>query len=103
MSDPSEVRLSDTRAGESESLRTRRDWEESSPLGAVIQSVAVATGQDPMSLPTLNEVIDPDALDALCRHRNGTDSDDIIQVSFTYAGCEVTVESDGTVMVQLPR
>lgn len=59
----------------------------------VVESVADETGTDPLSLPPLAETLDPDALNALIDGlADGT-------VSFRYAGCDVTVESDGTVGV----
>lgn len=58
---------------------------------AVVESVAAETDTDALSLPPLAETLDPDALNALVE---GLEDG---RVAFRYAGCDVTVESDGTV------
>lgn len=57
----------------------------------VVKTVASETDTDALSLPPLAETLDPDALNAL------VDGLDDGRVSFRYAGCDVAVESDGTV------
>lgn len=47
-------------------------------------------------LPPLSDTIGADALDALFRRESGGTPDSI---SFTYVGCRVTVQGDGTVTV----
>ena len=76
----------------------RYKWDAVPPSVAVVETVSDATGIDPIELPTLNDSIDTDALDALC----SGDSRDTreITVSFLYADCEVTVLADGTVLVE---
>jgi len=59
----------------------------------VVEAVAAATDRDAGSLPPLGRVIDPDALDDFL----GRGGD--VEVSFEYAGTEVTVQGDGTVFV----
>lgn len=68
----------------------------------VVLAVADACDEDPLELPSLYSVIDPDALDKLFDHsflggRNGPG-----RVVFTMAGCEVVVHSDGEIDVTAP-
>lgn len=65
--------------------------ERSSVSERVIEKVATASSTDPMELPALWDAIEPDALDKLV----GGMADG--EVSFAYAGFEVTVTSDGTI------
>jgi hypothetical protein len=59
----------------------------------VVRAVARRTHRDETELPPLYDQIDPGALDSLI---NGmTDG----EVSFAYAGCDITVGSDGSVHV----
>ncbi len=59
----------------------------------IVRRVAEATDSDVSELPTLYDAIDPEGLDALvARMSNGV-------VSFSYAGHEVTVDSDGSISV----
>jgi hypothetical protein len=63
----------------------------------VVQAVAEETGTDPVDLPPLYDVIDPDALDAVfASGRDGTDSTrgDSRELRFTYADREISVRSD---------
>ena len=60
----------------------------------VVQQVAAKTGRDPLQLPVLHDILDPDALDALIEGISDG------QVSFTYAGHEVTVTSDGEITLE---
>ncbi|MFT4882853.1 MAG: hypothetical protein ACI8U4_000349 [Natronomonas sp.] len=57
----------------------------------LIQRVANTTNSNPSELPVLYDHIDPDALDTLIEKMSDG------EISFTYAGCEVTVESEGTI------
>ena len=63
------------------------------PSIGVVEAVATATDRDAKALPQLGRVIDPDALNDLLA-RGGD-----LEVSFEYAGTQVTVEGDGTVFV----
>jgi len=60
----------------------------------VVDAVAAATGRDPTDLPPLHRSIDTDALDALT-----TDDGTTLAVSFSYAGTDVLLGSDGVVDV----
>ena len=69
------------------------------PSEAVISTVAVATEQNPADIPSLYSAIDPDALDALCTSTNARPVSPDGCVRFEYADCRVTVENQGTVLV----
>lgn len=68
------------------------------PAAAVIEAIAEAAGVDPMQLPPLFEIIDPDALNGLFKHDgDGHDAEAI--VSFTYDTWNVFVRADGRIRV----
>lgn len=60
----------------------------------VIHRVAETQGRDPLELPILEDVIDPDALERVI------DEMPAGEVSFTYAGQEVTITSDGEITLE---
>ncbi|MFW6382637.1 MAG: HalOD1 output domain-containing protein [Haloferacaceae archaeon] len=60
----------------------------------VVEAVASATGRDELTLPPLYDAVDPDALDTL------TEGTRDVEISFVYAGYEVTVGSDGEVTLE---
>lgn len=62
---------------------------------AVVWTLAEITGQEVAELEPIESIVDPIVFDALVRRRRQP-----IQVSFTYNGHEVTVESQGEVIVQ---
>lgn len=64
----------------------------------VIETVADAEGVDPLELPPLYSVVDPDALETLFQPRTEL-QDTTARVVFTYHGHEVTVTAGGTVEV----
>lgn len=59
----------------------------------VIQVAADATDSDELELPPLYDTIDPDALDEVI---DGMSSGEI---TFRYAGCEITVTADQQIHV----
>ncbi len=66
------------------------------PILSVATAVADVTGEDPMSLPPLQEVIDGDMLDRLFAARpNGKERRSPTVVTFHYAGCRVYVYGEG--------
>lgn len=75
--------------------RATYDWESTEPSTGVVETVADATGREPLALPRLYGAVDSDALDSLLRS-----SDRETSVSFAFAGCEVTARSDGEVAVR---
>ncbi|MBB6645019.1 hypothetical protein H5V44_01665 [Halobellus sp. MBLA0160] len=82
-----------------EPIRTRYEWSSTDPATAVIESVAAATGCDPVTIGPLHDSVDPDALDALIRSDGATDTD-TVTVSLYFEGRRVTVHSTGEVIVQ---
>lgn len=71
------------------------------PSLEVISTVAERENCQPSELrPPLYSVVDPETLDRLCRSANDARHDVDADVSFTYCGYDVTVESDGTVSVE---
>jgi len=67
----------------------------SGPTSArVIRCVSVVTGRDPLDLPPLYDVVDPDALDTLVS-RDG----DACTLSFEFAGAHVRVSGTGDIHV----
>lgn len=77
---------------------TRHNWSKIFPSIAVIETVAVATNQK-STMPALHEAIDPESLDAICTQETDVQEDEAIRISFSHAGREVTVLSDGDVLV----
>lgn len=69
----------------------------------IVEQVAAHHGVDPLELePRLHTVVDPDALDTFVR-RSARDAGGALgHVQFTYKGCTVTVDGDGTVDVAPP-
>ena len=63
---------------------------------AVVDAVAACENVDPVDLPPLYEAVDTDALNAV--FRSLTDG----EISFSYAGYDVTLHSDMRVVTQ-PR
>ena len=84
-----------TEAGESRARAADGTVDEASRR--VVESVADAAGTAPTALPSLTDVVDPDALDALF---SGDRTDG--EVSFRYAGYRVTVTADRRVTVVDP-
>ncbi|QLD89621.1 hypothetical protein HWV07_11505 [Natronomonas salina] len=60
----------------------------------VVHRVAETQGRDPLELPILEDVIDPDALETVIEEMPTG------EVSFTYAGQEVTITSDGEITLE---
>lgn len=59
----------------------------------LVEAVAAHAGIDPLELPRLFDVIDPEALDALVTSMADG------EVTFEFAGCAVKVDSSGTISV----
>jgi len=69
---------------------------ENTPVYVVVSAVAEAEGVDPVDLPPLYNVTDPEALNALFT----SDSGGVSTVEFEYAGYSVVVRGEGTVEVR---
>ena len=65
----------------------------------VVTAVAGAKDVDPIDLPPLYDAIDPDALNQLFRPGVQSVGSAAGQVRFTFAGCDVVVDSDNQVTV----
>ncbi|MDS0301082.1 hypothetical protein NDI76_20305 [Halogeometricum sp. S1BR25-6] len=68
---------------------------------AVVRAVSAVEGRKPCFLRTLTDVLDPDALDALCALQYDGTSRTGGRVSFVYSGCYVTVDNGEYLTVQL--
>jgi len=82
---------------ETGSVRTQFDQEKTPASMAVIVTLADVMDTNPVELDPLHSTVDPEALNALVRVRNGTDGD--IQVTFTHKDHTITVDSYGLVTV----
>jgi hypothetical protein len=69
---------------------------------AVVWAVAEATGTDPLELPTLGSVLDPDSLNELFDLSVWDPTRDDTSLSFRYADHSVTVHGYGGVVVTPP-
>lgn len=88
-----------------EEIVLHNDWERDDSISTtIIEGVAAVMDTPEAKLdPTLYEVVDPDALDDLCRPLNG----DIIrdgsgQLKFSLQGCIVTLDWSGRITIGLP-
>lgn len=82
---------------QSETYRTEFDFVTWTVSDAVITAVAYARECDPLELPPLFRILDPDALDSVFAPLNGGRPLDNASVVFEYADYIVTVNSHGTV------
>ncbi len=78
-------------------VRTQFDQEKTPASMAVIATLADVMDTDPVELDPLHSTVDPEALNALVRVRNGTDGD--IHSTFTHEDHAITVYSYGLVTV----
>ena len=74
--------------------------DESAVTHEIVKRVSDASGVDPLELPPLYRVIDPDALGAVTE---GSADASEVRVSFTYEGYRVTVTGAGDVTVERHR
>lgn len=96
MTDDTDTSTPGQRGTSNSATLVRFSWAEyGSPSGGAVEAVAAATNREPTELPPLAHTIDPDALNALL---DSTDDGDV-RATFTYAGVEVRVDSDGTAQV----
>lgn len=66
---------------------------------AVVEAVAAATDRTTTDLPPLQRTVDPDALDRLLSQGQSSS----VTVSFSYAGADVWIISNGTIEIQVDR
>lgn len=81
-------------------IRHEYDWSSLPPSIAIVELLANAFGCEPTALDPLHETVDPDALDTLFRSSGPRATETDVTVSFEYVSHEVTVESDGSVVVR---
>jgi hypothetical protein len=62
----------------------------------IVETIGAVTDRDPVSLAPLFETIDPEALAALVSPADAKP----LEVTFAYEGCQVTVSSEGSVIVE---
>lgn len=67
---------------------------------AVIEAVAAVSGTDPIELPPLYDVVNPDALDAMFEPHDRREGSNL-RVEFTYNGFDVVVREGPEVTVDL--
>ncbi|MGQ4554837.1 HalOD1 output domain-containing protein [Halobellus sp. GM3] len=81
---------------------TRMRGPDEEPSWSVIEAVAEATGTDLARLRPLYDVIDPDALDAICDSAGPERGSSNACVAFRFEGCAVSVYADGRTVVSRP-
>lgn len=69
---------------------------------SVVRAVSELTGTDPDAMDPLYDVVDPDALNALCDPDAGAEGASP-RVSFRFSGCTVVVYGDGRTIVSRAR
>lgn len=80
------------------------DWADYEPVSStVVETVARAAGVSPPDLPELHDYVEPLALDQLFQTERGETRTTTGEVTFEYAGYEVTVHSVGQVIVREPE
>lgn len=82
---------------ETAAVRTQFNQERTPASMAIVATLAEVMDVDPVELEPLHASVDPDALDALVRVRNGMDGD--IHVTLTHEGYTITVSSYGVVTI----
>lgn len=64
------------------------------PSEAVVSTIAQAKGISPLEMPSLYDIVDPEALDGVFKGR------DLSYIQFPYYGYKVIVVSDGHIIIQ---
>lgn len=67
---------------------------------AVAEAVAAAAGMDPVDIPPLHSIVDPDALDILFAPTSVGDVRPGGSTTFDFEGYRVTVRSHGTIEIE---
>ena len=98
MNDDTEDRPSCPRPGEHVTTYTV----EERPSDVIVHAIAALRGVEPTELEPLYDRIDPEALDELLG-LPVIGNDGIITVEFTAEGFQITVRSDGTIMLCDPE
>jgi hypothetical protein len=82
-----------------DTYRTEFDSHTRLATEAVVLAVAAASDRDPLALPVLADILDPDAINALVDVSAWNPADSTVALAFEYAGHDVTVTGRGTVTV----
>lgn len=87
-------------------VRASYDWSERRPCSAIVETVAIAADREPTAIEPMYEAIDPDALDGLVRSNGAVSTgasgspDGTVELTFAFAGHDVSVDSNGEVVVR---
>ena len=68
---------------------------------AVVRAVCAMENRMPNTLRPLNDILDPDALDAIFENRYNGLPRVGGQISFIYSNCQVTIESGEYVIIEM--
>lgn len=80
---------------EQQDLPVSYDWRSfESPMTAVVEAAAAATGRTVLELPPLQHTVDADSLNAMVEDSAGTEP---TEVTFQYAELQITVDSAGKI------
>lgn len=71
-------------------------------LFEVVRAVATVLDEDPTALPPLRAIVDADGLEDVLHPPTDAGTQTDLTVSFTYAGCRVTVTRKGVIEVVPP-
>lgn len=83
-------------------LDLERD-QESSLATTLVLAVATISDTDPAELPVLNDIINPEALDAFFAIESDEPDVDPNRVGFNYSAYQITVYGDGQVVIRSRR
>ena len=87
-------------SGDDEPGLKRYDWAAyDEPSTALVEAIADATDRDPLHMPPLYDHVDTEALGKLLASRT-RDRNGAVQVTFSYDGTTVHLDSDGRIDVQ---
>lgn len=84
----------------SNAIRTEFDWSVVPPSTAIVETVAARSGREPTTMNPIYDTVDTDAIDALIRSAERGASKEETSISFEFADHDVTVRSDGSVVVR---
>lgn len=84
----------------SNSYRTEFDNQTRTATEAVVTAVATAAGTDPLELPPLWSVLDPDALNGFFTSSTTERDHDESTITFEYVDHIVTANGHGTIIVE---
>ena len=84
---------------QSGTYRTEFDFHDRPASVAVVEAVAAAADMDPVDIPPLHSIVDPDALDILFAPTTAGHVRPGGSTSFDFEGYRVTVRSHGTIEI----